>query len=220
MNFVQLVQALHREVGAAGVAPTTVNNATGEARRLVNWIRDADQLIQSLWVDWKFLWAQDTGRNTTQSITTLAPPADLSTWDYKTFKLDGYPIEVKEWEDVKSEEFTTIESKPTRVIILPNRSLRFDPVPDAAYSFSADYFKTPTLLAADTDIPAIPAQFHNVILGRAMVFYGNHENAEEMKTQGGELYAEWLARLENHQLPNENNARFKSSGGFFEVIPQ
>lgn len=217
-TFLELVQDLHREVGAAGVAPSSVTSQTGEALRLVNWIKKADQLIQELWVDWKFLWSEFSD-DTVASTATLAAPADLNFWDFETFKIDGDPLEVVEYHDIRGETLDTSEGQPARVIVMPDHSLKFEPVPDAVYTITADYWKTPTLLAANSDVSAIPESYHLAILGRAMILYANYENAPEIKTQGEELYIEQLARLENHELPNKRNARFKQ-GGFFQVIAE
>ena len=54
-TFLQLVDQLHDDVGAAGVAPTAVTGLTGEAARLASWIQRADEYVQLLYVNWKFL---------------------------------------------------------------------------------------------------------------------------------------------------------------------
>lgn len=226
-TFLELVQALHVDVGAAGVAPTSVTSQTGEAARLVNWIKRADQKIQSKWINWKFRRKQfsTAGSNTTTaSVATLSKPADHHTWDVETFQIT-YPGETQanklpwvEYEDVKDEVLDTTTGPPSRVIIMPNNDLRFEPVPDGVYTIEADYYKTITALAANSDTSDIPAEYHDTaILGRAMMFYANYENAPEIKKQGEELYGEALAELENHQLPNRNYSRLRTGGGF-EVI--
>jgi len=224
-DFLTLVQALHTETGASGVAPATVLNQTGENARLVNWIIRADYKIQNKWINWKFLrstWT--TGNVTSDGVATLAKPATLKTWDLSTFKITypgetvAYPIQAVEFEDVKNEVFTTDTGVPSRVIIMPDDSVQFDPVPDGAYTITADFYLKPVRLAANTDISLIPEENHDdAILGRALMYYGNYENAQEIKTQGQEMYAEGLVELENHQLPNKNYSRNRTGGGF-EVI--
>ena len=224
-DYLTLVQDLHAEVGAAGVAPTAVTGQTGEARRLVNWIKRADTKVQTKWINWKFLRAEfNTANVTTQSIATLSKPATLHTWDWTTFKIifpgetDKNPIEVVEYDKIKNDILDTNEGPPQRVIIMPNNDLMFEPVPDGAYTIEADYYLKPVPLAANTDISLIPEEYHDsVILGRAMIYYANYENAPEIRTQGQELYGEGIAELENHQLPNQNYARFRT-GGHFEVV--
>src|ERR1700747_1122553 len=102
-TFLQLVQDLYREVGAAGgtpssAIPTTVG-VTGEILRLVNYVHDAELDIQNKWVDWKWLRKTLTfytgTQNQTGIFTTLngaisAQPTDLAEWDWKSFFI--YPV--------------------------------------------------------------------------------------------------------------------------------
>ncbi len=216
-SFLVLVQDLHREVGAAGVQPSTVTSQAGEALRLVNWIISADTLIQDLWTDWKFLWAASGNLATAAASNTVTNPSSLNFWDFETFRIDNDPIEVVEYHEIRREILDTTQDKPSRVIIMPDNTIKLEPVADAIYQISADYWKQPTVLAANADISAIPATYHKAILGRAMILYANFEGAPEIRTQGEEFYIEQLDRLENHELPNKEHARFKQ-GGHFEVV--
>lgn len=226
-DYLSLVQLLHDESGAAGVAPTTVVSQTGEAKRLVNWVRRADLQIQNKWINWKFLRAEfTTGNQTSDGVATLSKPATLKTWDLATFRIIypgetvENPLEAVEYEDRKGDVFDTTTGPPQVVIIMPDNSLRFEQVPDGIYTILADFYVKPTQLAVNTDISVIPEEQHETaILGRALMYYANHENAPEAKTQGQELYAEGLAELENHQLPNQNYSRLRTGGGF-EVIAE
>ena len=224
-TFLELVIDLHTETGASGVAPATVLNQTGENARLVNWIVRADYKAQTKWINWKFLrstWT--TGNVTADTVATLAKPATLKTWDLATFKItypgetDVYPLPAVEFEEIKTEILSTDTGIPSRVIIMPDDSLQFDPVPNGAYTITADFYLKPVKLAANTDVSLIPEEHHDdVILGRALMYYGNYENALEIKKQGEEMYAEGLVEMENHQLPNKNYSRNRTGGGF-EVI--
>lgn len=220
-TFLELVQELHSEVGAAGSAPSSALNQRGEAARLVNWVRRADKLVQNLYANWKFLRAE-YDQVTTSGSVDLPAAQNTAFWDEKTFKIFDasnveYALEVVEYDAVKSEVRDTTEDIPYRVIIMNDNTLEVEPTPDAAYRVTADRYHTPTLLAADADISDIPAQFHDVILGRAMILYANHENAPEMKTQGQEIYLEELHRLQNSQLPNKFNSQYRT-GAVIEVI--
>ena len=226
-TFLELVKDLHRESGAAGNAPSTVASQAGESLRLVRWIQRADSHVQKLWHNWDFLWSPTQYSAATVAGTQDATaPTTQGAWDEKTFKLDGDPIAVVEYSKVKGEVFNTgvtDRAQPSRVIILPNKNLRFDPVPDAAYTITADYFLKPvtmddTATSANSIISKIPEEYHQVILGQALIYYGNYENAPDAKTYGVELVSEWLPRLESEFLPNEFNSRFTSSGNMIEVI--
>jgi hypothetical protein len=224
-TFLQLVQDLHRECGASGTAPTSVIGQTGEAQRLVRWIRDADLKVQRLWVNWKFR-RLDYSQPTVQSQPTLPKPGNLAVWDLATFFIvpptgvvgtDNEMLPAVEYEQVKREFLDTSEGQPARVIIMPDSSLKFEGTPDGAYTILADYYRKTVTMSQNTDVSIIPEDYHDVILGRALMMYGNFENGPEIKEQGQELYAEFLARLENDQLPNQNYSRYRTGGGF-EVI--
>lgn len=223
-NYLELVQDLHEEVGAAGAAPGAVTGQQGEALRLVNWIKRADEFVQLKWVNWKFL-HNVFSFATTASVDTLSKPTGLRYWDYKTFTIIypgetlKNPLDVVEYDKVKGDILDTNEGVPDRAIIMPNNDLKFEPVPDGAYTIGADYYVRPTLLAANADVSAIPEEFHRVILGRAMILYANFETAPEIKDQGEEIYLEQLALLENDQLPNQHHSRF-NTGAEIEVIAE
>lgn len=221
-TFLEIVQTLHEDVGAAGTAPTTVLNQRGESKRLVNWVRRADVYVQNLWTNWMFLRAEYDESTTAQSVDMPLLP-NVSYWDEKTFKLydpstgEPYYLELVEYDAIKQEARDDSESTPYRLIILPDGTLEAEPTPDDVYRVTGDAYLEPIPLAADTDVSKIPGQFHDVILGRAMILYANYENAPEIKTQGQELYSEALERLQNKQLPNKHQSQFRT-GGSFEVI--
>jgi hypothetical protein len=223
-TFLELVQQLHRDCGAAGTEPSAVTGLTGEAKRLANWIIQADNYIQLKWVNWKFL-RSTYSTPTVASTATAAKPAGLKYWDFKTFKIiepgetDKNPLPAIEYDKVKADILDTSEDIPWRVIVMPDNSLQFEPIPDDAYTIEADFYTVPTLLAANTDVSDIPPEYHQIIIGRAMILYANFESAPEIKDQGEEIYVEQLALLENDQLPNQEHSRF-NTGAMIEVIAE
>ena len=188
----------------------------------MNWIARADNFVQTQWINWKFLRAA-YNQNTVNAQITLPKPSNLATWDIETFFIrpvggttveDNEHIEVVEYDKIKSEILDITAGQPSRIIIMPDNSLKFAGTPNGAYPILADYYKTPVTLAANTDVSLIPPEFHNVILGRALILYANFENAPEIKSQGTEIYSEYLLRLENKELPNQNYSRYRTGGGF------
>lgn len=224
MNFLELVQELHTQSGAAGTRPSSVTNQTGEAARLVSWIASADYRLQTRWNDWKFLRSTfTTGNTTTAGNATLAKPADLKTWDFDTFRIlwpgetEYFPIQVVEYFSIKDEILTTEQDAPSRIIIMPNNDLRFDPVPDGVYTVRADYYRRPTRLAANADISAVPEEYHeSVILGLALQYYGAYENAPEIMDAAA-LRLEAMANLETDQRYSAMNAPHRN-GARIEVV--
>ena len=236
MNYLELVQALHIEVGASGPVPNTVDGHTSETARLVQWVQRSDSLTKTQWINWKFLWAtlghsavlpQDSPLLSIENVDT-----NLNVWDLGTFYTkdepngDLTPIESAEYEEVK--HFGWVNSwkgrtnfndydrgSPSAVVILPDNRLLFNSIPEDTIYLVADYYKKPTKLEKNDDISEIPESFHDaVIIGQALIFYGNYRNAQELKTQGVERYQEGLLQLEGNQLPNKNYARTRAAGGF------
>lgn len=221
LDFLQLVQKLHRDVGAAGVEPSAVTGLTGEAERLVGWIQDADAEIQDLWENWKFLRREfTTGNTTSQGSATLSAPDNITFWDFKTFKIrpagiavgQEYGIQSVEYDDIKNFVLDITENIPDRVIVMPDNSLKFEPVPNGVHTILADYYvdSEASIMTANTNNSVIPAAYRKVILGRAMQLYANFEGAPEMSKQGSEIVGQFLPRLENNQLPNRKHARFNT----------
>lgn len=221
-TFLEHLVDLHRESGAAGIAPTAVTGLTGEHLRLANWVISADLYVQRLKHRWNFLRTEYSAA-TVASTRDATKPTTIQNWDLDTFALDtDQPLVAVKYNSIKREVFDiTIEDVPWRVIILPNGNLRFDPVPDAAYTITADGYLKPVPLAADADVSLIPEEFHQVILGRALILYANYENAAEIKSQGNELYTEFIVPLMSQELASDqDDVEAKGEGGFFEVIAE
>lgn len=235
-TFVQLVQDLFYEVGAAGVAPTTTVNQTGEVNRLIRYVHDAELEIQNIWVDWKWLRKTLTFYTGTQNqvgiFTTLngaanAYPVDVAEWDWKSFKLlppnntSYQPLETAEWQDVRYDIFDTVDfAQPYRVIVMPDNTFRFDLIPDQSYQCTCEYRSVPYDLKNDADVSNIPARFANrIIVEWARMKYGLFEGAAEQTAAAKlNIYGTlddagiptnngMLAALENDQLPNRKNSR-------------
>ena len=86
------------------------------------------------------------------------------------------------------------------ILLLPWRPWAASEVLDVSKDVAGDDLSDITIL--------IPARNEASVIGTTLA---------GLKTQGEEIYSEALARLENHELPNKEHARFKQ-GGQFEVI--
>lgn len=239
-TYLQLCQDLYREVGAAGGTPTqaipSTVGVTGEILRLVNYVHDAELEIQNLWVDWKWLrktltfytgTKNQTGIFTTQNGAVSALPTDLAEWDWNSFFILQpsntffQPLPSAEWQEVRREVFDTVDFNiPSRVIVMPDNTLRFDLIPDQSYQCTAEYRSVPYDLKLDGDVSNIPARFANrLIIEWARLKYGLFESAPEQVTHAKlAIYGTLddagiptnngiLAALENDQLPNRKNSR-------------
>jgi hypothetical protein len=235
VNLLELTQALHRATGAGSAAPTTFASVTGERLRLFHWIIEADYKIASMYANWKFLRRALTQSNELVTGEPALPrPSTVKTWDQNTFQLlpvgqtQRQQLECVEWEDVKHEVLTTTVGIPSRVVIMPDGSLRFDPPPNDTHTFFADYYVRPTRLSADASVPAIPEEYHySCIVAEAMTYYATFENAPEVLAQARMLLdgnpvlgtIGGMASLESDQLPGHFNARTRI-GADIQVVAE
>lgn len=84
MNFLSLVQRTATEAGVSG-SITTAQNQSGEAQRVINWVQDAWNSIQTIHDDWAWMrssyiqgWAGDPSQGSGmsfQSVGAVTPPA-------------------------------------------------------------------------------------------------------------------------------------------------
>ena len=177
MTFLELCQTVRQEVGVSGTGPTTVLNQEGQLKVIIDFVADADFQIQILWDDWDFLWAQ---YSSTLSTGTAAPatskPTDLGTWDMRSFYLDYTtnnsafltPLPYTNWRTDYRQGVAT-NSLPTYVVVQPDKNIFVDAPPDKAYTITADYWKVPTRMAANTTVSPIPEQFHRVIIALSLI---------------------------------------------------
>lgn len=221
MNYLELVQNLHRESGSGGGEPQSLTDLSGEAARLKEWVRKADHFIQSSFTDWGFLWAQHTFPTVASTFLyaplpglSISPSSEIGEYDRTTFYIDGdIPLEVVNYIDVKDEPRITSAGRPFRVAIMPDDSLRLEGVPDAVYNITFDYWRAPVYLENVNDEPLIPERFHYAIVGKALMYYGKYENAPEALQHGADLFAEYYLPLMADQLPGERYQHQIAEGG-------
>ena len=216
MTFLELCQTVRQEVGISGTGPSTVVGQEGQLKVIVDFVAEADYQIQALWHDWNFLWSQ---YSSTLSTGTRAPattkPTDLVNWDMRSFYLDYTTddsislstLSYVEWRADFRQGVATNDS-PTYVVVQPDSSLIVDPPPDKAYTITADYWKTPTKMTANTDESVIPSQYHRIIVARAKTMWAEREEAPEILLGSSAEYQDLLDKLESQSLPGQRIRRF------------
>ena len=230
-TYLVLCQDMARDVGIPGTGPSSVTSASlsEEENAVVRYIANADQDVQSRWFDWDFLWSEASitaisGTSTLTSSNTGFPTAlgnwklDSIVWDKSS---DSYQIlEYMEWNSYREMyKYGTIDSDVPEVYsIKPNNDLDLYPTPNAATVISAEYWATPTVLAADADISAIPPRFHKIIIARAKLYYAENEDAPEIMVGSLSEFEDLLDKLEADQLPRQKNRRFSSAQDMFNFV--
>jgi hypothetical protein len=210
-------------------AISTVAAATGRQAKVVRWTNMAWRSIQNAHVAWRWMQSEfslstviDTQRyaGTSANDTLVVPPAPITRfaeWINSGLREDRFrlydstigladigPLRFVPWEKFYPVRVNTsaASGKPTMFSIDPANNLCLSPVPDSAnYVVVGPYRKSVQTLAADGDVPEMPADFHDVISSVATSFLQLHD-------EGLQLLPLWklrenldFCRLEARQLP-------------------
>ena len=122
-----------------------------------------------------------------------------------------------DWEQYRLEyKLGVIDSGTPEVFsIKPDNVIDVWPTPDSTTTISTEYYRVPTELAADSDISSIPPRFHNMIIARAKIYYGENEDAPEILSGALASFEDLLDKLEADQLPGQKNRRFSKVQDLF-----
>jgi hypothetical protein len=216
MTFLELCQTVRQEVGVSGTGPSTVVGQEGQLKVIVDFVAESDFQIQTLWHDWDYLWSQ---YSSTLSAGTREPattkPTDFGNWDMRSFFLDYTtddavnldPLSYVDWRD-DLRQGTATNTTPNYIIVKPDNSLIVDPPPDKTYTITADYWRTPTRMSANTDQSSIPSQYHRIIVARAKTMWAEREESPEILIASSAEYQDLLEKLESQSLPGQRERRF------------
>lgn len=217
MNFLELCVRTRELAGIAGSGPSTTVAQTGELLRVVHWVQSSWIDIQNLHRNWNFLY-KDFSFSTVQGQGEYAPTqigaSDLKVYDMTTLRCQetakGYVDRqfMDEWDFFDFRDtyrYTTLNpGRPIRFAVDPkDKSLWMDGIPDSVgYTITGRYWSKPVPLVADTDIPAMPEDFHMLIPYWALSMYAGYEAASEAKQEANERKPPLLSALRNDQLPD------------------
>lgn len=216
-NFLELCQKLRQEAGISGTGPTSVLNQSGEMKRIVDWIARAYEDVQNAEGQWNFL-RRDFTFPTIQGVQAYTADSvglpEHESWLDQSFRVYltemGYDDEVWikywPWESfrdayIRSGNRDTV-GRPIAWTIRPeDQAVMLWPLPDLDYTIVGEYMRRPAVMAASVDVPLFPRQFHDVLMWRALMWYGNYESAPELYATGRGEFERMMNRLRRDQLP-------------------
>lgn len=164
-------------------------NQTGMMARVVNWIAEEWVAIQDQ-RDWEFL-------RLSLSFNTVVGQRDYTSMDIPAYanvrRLDGFaqvtdansnilpmlPLAYPQFR-TQFERTTAASGVPLYYTQAPGPIIRLNTLPDAIYPVRMDAYRAPVVLAANTDIPAIPTADHMVIVWGALMKYALQDSQAEL----------------------------------------
>ena len=224
-TYLQLCQDVRRECGIPGTGPTSVSGNTGELDRVVNWVEQAYREVQNRHNNWRFLRKGFTLTTVASDDTyaygdvtddaTAAAITRFSDWRIEDLKdppkiyLQSAGSGTQRWMTYTPWEYfksiykigTQNTGAPVHITFDPNDNIVLGPSPDAVYIITGDYYRSAQVLAADSDTPEMPSQYHDLIVYKAMEKYGFYEAAQEFLAKGEREARRVMRQLELNQLP-------------------
>lgn len=201
MNFLALCRRTASEAGLSG-AINNVTNVQGEFARLVGWVREAHNQIQTE-RDWPWLWAQ-TGQVLAPGQQTYIPSdwgIRVRRWQRDSLRVGGQRIPLLSYESGRHEPDGA--RQPGYVVELPDKRLHFSHEPDAPYLFTADYIREPAALVQTEDEPTMPDEFHMVIVWQAAIFVADFEETVTLRQTAQLKRDEIRARMLRDYFPQQ-----------------
>lgn len=216
MSFLDMVKRLRSESGTSGAAPVTTVNQAGDVRALVDWISTAWMDIQNERDDWFFM-RQNVQFNTVAGQGSYTA-AQAGIGSFGNFKKDsfrqyrqsyGFGSEIglahMPWDQFRNlhlfGNMRTIRQMPYDFTVDPAKNFVLGPVPDDVYVVNGEAYALPTEFSQDSDRPTLPSQYHMMIVWRALMYYGQKENAPEAYSHGQNEYGRLMTKLMADQLP-------------------
>lgn len=228
MNLLSIVQTLHREARFPGNSPAGVTGQTGRAADLVRWSIEAYNDIQRqkdgrwkwLRADWQVDTTADDPSYATGGVTDVASAAPIKR--FRAWEMDqGDPpfiylvsegvsaereLLIQEWPLFRRQyvRATHTSAPPVCIAVDPADNLHLGPTPDGVYRVRGSYWKSSQALATDTDTPEMPADYHMLVVYRALVKYGYNSVAQDVlaraRTEGTAIYEslvnnQWYGRF-------------------------
>jgi hypothetical protein len=208
------------EAGISGEM-TSVVNQKGELQRVVNFVKRACSLVEGKWVDWNYLHEFHTF-DTVAGVRDYPPQVNHGFWDTATVQIvaDQTTVNFDRYAHKKKDPSEAILGQPYLFTVLPNQTLRFFSTPDATYGISVEYWRSPTVLLINTDLPSIPLQYRDIIVYKALEFYAKYESADELLLQARDDYKMRLTQLESREMPGGHGSGSLSNGIDIQVIAE
>lgn len=217
-TFLELCQAVARDSGTvSGAQPVSVTGQSGRLAKICQFTAAAWTDIQNSRSAWA--WMRKEFEGVTIAGTAEYTPAawniaDLAAWivesgsvtlyDQTIGPADEHEIALISWDRYRFAygRGAQVQQRPVAFAVKPsNGALMLGPAPDGVYVVRGEYRSAPQVLTANTDVPALPARFHDAIKWRALQLLAEHDEAPTAMATAAANYRRALGELERDQLP-------------------
>lgn len=209
MNFLEICKRVRSEVGETGDGPVTVLNQTGMSLKIVEWVKSAHQEIQLRSAKWKFDWAT-TSQSLVAGQESYDPVSDWTlsprNWDwdsvyvYQTTPSERTWLTRLDYNTFIQTRLPAVQGRPIYVAWAPDKTLKFYPIPTSGLTFVGDFYRKPEVLAANTDEPRIPEEYHMAIVWRAVMMWCASEENQMLYGVASQNFNSIMRKMEITEL--------------------
>jgi hypothetical protein len=178
MNRLALAQRTKLECGLAGAASLTDTVApTGVDAKIVGWVDDAWKRIQQAKL-WDFMWEAGTVTILANTAITAGTIAERRYIKDGCRNADSVLLEFMPWAQFRHAYPSGLIAAGTPSVwsIRPDKAFAVNAKPTSNTSLTAERYKAPTVMAANTDSPTgLDSELHMAIVWRAVMLYAGHD---------------------------------------------
>lgn len=200
-TLLSMSKKVAQDAGYSGtIASVTV--VTGDAARIVQYVKDATAYIEAKWGDWRFLWGGLSAGTLMAGDLAIPAPVGHYRWDQDRLFFDNHLVTPITWDKFVPFAEMLTPGYPTQFVIMPDSSINMYPPADKEYSYSFSWYREPNELEADADEPLTPNRFRNAISSYALWLYAMYDDAAELAVKANSEYEKWMVLLEADQRPD------------------
>lgn len=203
MNRIELIRALRQEAGISGSGPVSSAGATGQTKDLVDRIDEAWLDIQNMTM-WNWMWEEATvtipaGADVSAATGVPAPRYVVTSMRSPSGRMRY--LAHRDFADMFDVLLPGV-GEPTIWTVRPDTLIKVNALaPAGGLTLQVERYRNPVPFAADTDVPALPSQYHRIIVWLAMMRISAFDEAGSRYASAEREYNRLLARLTSEEMP-------------------
>jgi hypothetical protein len=201
MNRIELIRALRQEAGYSGTGPVSSAGAAGQTKELVDRVDQAWLDIQTMSM-WDWMWEQATITVPAGQSVSAATGIPHNRYVIDSLRSPYGRMGYLTWRDF-SETFEPqfSEGLPSIWTVRPDTAIAVNAVaPPGDIVLTVERYRNPIPFAADTDVPALPVQYHMLIVWLAMMRVAAFDESGSRYLTAKREYDQMFNRLQSETV--------------------
>lgn len=200
MNRIELIRALRQEAGYSGSGPVSSTGAAGQTKDLVDRIDQAWLDLQNLSM-WDWMWEQASIVIPAGSSVSAPTGVPASRYVIDSMRSPSGRMGYLSWREYQETvEPQLAEGIPAIWTVRPDMAVAVNALaPAGGLTLTVERYRSPVPFTSDTDVPALPEQFHYAIVWLAMTRIAAFDEASTRYVSSVRELNWMLGRMQNEQ---------------------